>query len=134
MSNDELRDMAERIVEHHVIMNAYLLVTDLLRLETEIGNVSWDNMENLLITDEEVALKRGYASLEKMQDEGADQQEALEWWFVSGWLYWRLRDRGEMVLDSDYGRLWGRGTSGQRIAMDSIMEDLAKKSLGRNTP
>ncbi len=131
MSN-ELRDMTERIVENNIIMNASLLITDLLRLE--IGDVSWDKIENLTITDEEVALKWGYASLEQMQDESADWQEPLEWWFVSEWLFNALRDRSEIVLDSDYGRLWGRGTSGQRIVMDSVIEELAKESIGRNTP
>lgn len=129
MSN-KLRDIAEGIAEHNIIMNASSLVTDLLQLEAETGNVSWDKMENLVITDEEVAIEWGYASLREMQDEGADQQEPLEWWFVSKWLYNALRDRNEVVLDSDYGALWGRGTSGQRIAMDSVIEELAKESLG----
>ncbi len=132
--NNELRDMTERIVDNHVIMLATLLVTDHLRLKGEIGNISWDNMENLLVTDEEVAIEEGYTSLDHMRDEGADEQEALEWWFVTPWLYRALRDRREIVLDSDYGHLWGRGTSGQRIAMDAVMEKLAKELIGRNTP
>lgn len=129
MSN-ELRDMAERIVENNIIMNASNLIADLLRLDPKIGSVSWDEMENLYITDEEVAIEWGYASLEQMQDDGADQQEPLEWWFVTNWLFNALRDRNEVVLDSDYGPLWGRGTSGQRIVMDSVIEELAKESLG----
>jgi hypothetical protein len=41
-----------------------------------------------------------------MQDAGEDQQEIFEWWFVSSWLYERLRDEGEPVINSDYGYLW----------------------------
>ncbi len=132
--NDELHDAAKRIVETHIIMNASLLVTDILRLDTEMGHISWEDVQNLYIDTDEDAQEEGYASLREMQDDGADQQEVLEWWFVTEWLFNALREKNEVVLHSDYGRLWGRGASGQAIYMDSIMEELAKELIERNTP
>lgn len=107
-------------------MLASHLVEDLLTVSfngpTPLGGIELDNIENLYITDEETAQDYGFASLEAMQESGEDQQEIYEWWFVSRWLYERLRAEGEPVLDSDYGYLWGRTCTGQAISLDSVIE------------
>lgn len=53
------------------------------------------------------------------------QNEALSHWIVSEWLADRLRDKGEMVSDDIHGlTVWGRTTSGQAIAMDSVIQSI----------
>ena len=109
-------------------MLASQLVEDLLEAsmygEKIFGGVELDNIENLYITDEETAKDYGFASLEAMQDSGEDRQEIYEWWFVSRWLYERLRKAGEPVIDSDYGYLWGRTCTGQAIFLDAVIEQI----------
>jgi hypothetical protein len=109
-------------------MRASQLVEDLLQAASRdgkvLGGIELDNIENLYITDEATAQDYGYASLEAMQDAGEDLQDIYEWWFVSGWLYEKLRAAGEPVLDSDYGYLWGRTCTGQAIFLDGVIEDI----------
>ena len=92
--------------------------------DKDFGGVQLDNIENLYITDEATAKAYGYGSLEAMQEAGEDRQEIYEWWFVSRWLYERLQEAGEPVLDSDYGYLWGRTYTGQAISLDSVIEKI----------
>ena len=127
MSDDKQRQL-NAFVHREVIMLASQLVEDLLEAslygEKIFGGVELDNIENLYITDEETAKDYGFASLEAMQDSGEDRQEIYEWWFVSRWLYERLRQAGEPVLDSDYGYLWGRTCTGQAIFLDAVIQQI----------
>lgn len=50
-----------------------------------------------------------------------EDNEALEWHAVSSWLYNQLKEQDEMVIDAPDCYLWGRGTSGQAIAMDGVI-------------
>lgn len=54
-----------------------------------------------------------------------EEHDIFEWWLVSGWLAEHLKDKGEPILDNDYGVWWGRTTTGQAIAGDSVMIELA---------
>lgn len=116
----------ERFVHYEVLMCASQLVNDLLEASMYgskiFGGIELDAIENYYITDETTAQDYGYDSLEAMQEAGADRQEIFEWWFVSRWLYERLRAAGEPVIDSDYGYLWGRTCTGQAITLDSVIK------------
>ena len=125
MNNDKQRQL-DAFVNREVIMLASRLVEDLLEASMNgnkaFGGVELDNIENLYITDDATAKDYGYASLAAMQEAGEDRQEIYEWWFVSRWLYERLRKAGEPVIDSEYGYLWGRTCTGQAILLDGIIE------------
>ena len=125
MSNDKQRQLDD-FVNREVVTLASHLVEDLLEAsmygEKIFGGIELDTIENLYITDEETAKDYGFASLEAMQDSGDDRQEIYEWWFVSRWLYERLRKTGSPVIDSDYGYLWGRTCTGQAISLDTTIE------------
>ncbi len=127
MNLDQHRKL-ENFVNREVIMLASHLVEDLLEAsmygEKSFGGIELYNIENLYITDEATAKDYGYDTLEAMQDAGEDQQEIYEWWFVTDWLYERLRKAGEPVIDSDYGYLWGRTCTGQAIELDTIIHDI----------
>jgi hypothetical protein len=116
----------ETFINREVIMLASHLVENLLEAsmygEKTFGGIELDNIENLYITEEATAQEYGYTSLEQMQEAGEDRQEIFEWWFVTQWLYERLRKAGEPVIDSDYGYLWGRTCTGQAISLDGIIQ------------
>lgn len=118
----------DAFVSNEVIMLATQLVEDLLEVsmygQKPLGGIELDTIENLYITDEATAKAYGYDSLEAMQEAGEDRREVYEWWIVSRWLYERLRQKGEPVIDSDYGYLWGRTCTGQAILLDAVIEEI----------
>jgi len=100
-----------------------------------LGGIELDNIENLYITDETTAIDLGFDSLEVMQETGDDRQEIYEWWFVTEWLYKRLRKAGEPVINSAYGYLWGRTCTGQVIWLDGVIQSIyAETRSGQEKP
>lgn len=55
-------------------------------------------------------------------DDGQIMVEIFEWWAVSKYLGAKLADRGEVVLEGEY---WGRQTTGQAVAMDAAVQEIA---------
>ena len=55
-----------------------------------------------------------------------ETKEPLEWYFVTEWFYEKLKKQDEVVCDTNYGYLWGRCTSGQAIAIDHVIDVIAK--------
>ena len=51
--------------------------------------------------------------------------EAYEHWVVSDWFAARLKERGEMTGELFGLTIWGRCTTGQGIAMDSVIGSIA---------
>jgi len=51
--------------------------------------------------------------------------EVFEWWSVSYSAYCALRERGEVVCEIGRMYVWGRQTTGQRIAIDAVIESIA---------
>ena len=54
-------------------------------------------------------------------------QDIFEWWAVGEWMKDQLLEQGEPVLENDYGTWWGRTTTGQAIALDSVIETIYTK-------
>lgn len=101
MNNKNQRILA-KFVDREIIMLASSLVDDLLEKEL----ISYDDYENYYDKDDE-------------------PQEIFEHWFVTEYLYRKLKELGEPVIDSNYGYIWGRTTTGQSIALDSVIETIA---------
>jgi hypothetical protein len=55
-----------------------------------------------------------------------EPQEVYEWWAVSPWLFEELKKRGEPVIDT-FPHIWGRCTSGQAIALDSVISEIQRE-------
>jgi hypothetical protein len=66
-------------------------------------------------------------------DEGDPTAEPLEHWIVSRYLAERLAEQGEIVVFDYLGfpAIWGRTVSGQMIEMDSVIETIHQKIVGR---
>lgn len=54
--------------------------------------------------------------------------EIYEHWIVTNWLANRLEEKGEAICKDFYGLVvWGRTTSGQSIALDSVISEIHKE-------
>ena len=57
--------------------------------------------------------------------------EIYEHWVVSDWLADKLETHGELIVRDFHGlTIWGRPTTGQMIAMDGVIQDIAKSVGG----
>lgn len=59
------------------------------------------------------------------------QIEVLEFWFVNDFLAKNLRDKNEVIIETPRYSIWGRQTSGQSIAQDWVIQEIAKEILER---
>ncbi len=57
-------------------------------------------------------------------DYDIEPAEVYEWWLVRDWLARKLRERGQCLIDNDYGTWWGRQTTGQSIHLDKVICDI----------
>ena len=51
-------------------------------------------------------------------------QEVFEWWRVTSYLFHKLRDKGEVVLEGPNGYYWGRCCTGQAILLDWVISEI----------
>lgn len=61
------------------------------------------------------------------QELGEEPAEVYEWWAVSNWFGEKLKARGCVVLESWGKSYWGRETTGQAIALDTCVADIARE-------
>lgn len=54
-----------------------------------------------------------------------EEAEIYEWWFVSGWLADKLAEKGHPLYRGYHVPLWGRCCTGQAIALDRDIQDIA---------
>lgn len=52
--------------------------------------------------------------------------DAYEVWIVSDWLMRQLQKQGHRVARLSYQNYWARGAAGQAVAMDTVIEEIAK--------
>lgn len=103
MSNERYQLEVSQFVEREVLACQSSLVDELLAKEI----FSWDDIENIYSPENE-----------------EETQEIFEWWLVSSWIADKLKEKGEPILDNDYGIWWGRCCSGQAVYMDGVMQEI----------
>ncbi len=54
----------------------------------------------------------------------SEQQEIFEWWIVTEYLYNKLKEKGQPVLEWGNNCYWGRCTSGQAILLDHVISEI----------
>lgn len=136
---DKLQKRASRLVANEV----YCHVGGLIEKMQEYANessffeaITYEFLENVEPTDEQVA---EYIKDNTTENYTPDRDEAynelqlnacdiLEYWAVSDWLADKLRDNGEPVATFGLTNVWGRGTSGQAIAIDYVIEKITEDS------
>ena len=55
-----------------------------------------------------------------------EPQEIFEWWIVTGYLYHKLKKKGEPVLEWGNNWYWGRTTTGQAILLDGVITSICR--------
>lgn len=79
--------------------------------------------------EEDSELGAWRAAFESDNRDQPDGAEIYEHWIVSDWLGRKLTERGETVVGDVAGlTIWGRPTTGQAIAMDSVIEAIARET------
>ncbi|WP_281989306.1 hypothetical protein [Aquimarina aggregata] len=64
-------------------------------------------------------------------DAEGEPLQILQYWNVSEWLAYQLKEREEAVTMNFYGMpIWGRTTCGQSIKMDSVIRDIYREHHG----
>ena len=144
----ELRDLVETLAERVVDDTDEIegLTDDLKELEDEpdsgysperderkfnvialLNNLEFKvNLQKKEIEVNEKLIEELEEQSSDLRENNGGDNEVFEWWVVSSWLRVKLESRGEVILDNDYGTWWGRGTSGQSIELDSVIQDIAK--------
>lgn len=54
----------------------------------------------------------------------SEHQDILEWWIVTEYLYDKLKEKGEPVLEWGNNYYWGRTCSGQAILLDGVISSI----------
>ena len=83
------------------------------------------NMCVILTNSKEMFLSCGQVYTEE-EYEYLDEnpQEVYEWWAVTNWLGDKLKERGEVVIEGWGHWYWGRGNTGQGIALDGVISSI----------
>ena len=115
--SSENQDIKSKFVAREVFVCFSYEMDEILKA----GLVNYEDIENLYLDCEKEYQDLGYETAEAMQDDGADMQEIFEWWIVSEYLYNKLKNENEPVLEWGNNYYWGRTTSGQAIKLDYVI-------------
>lgn len=125
----ETHHAAERIIEQEIIQCA----SSFIEHKGFFNMFKYDPYEvaeNLFMDKEELMEYHGYLEEEAQEaiDYGNDHKEIFEWWQVSEWLYNKLRNAGQPVMQiDDLGwYYWGRTCTGQAIILDGTIQQIVK--------
>ena len=114
LDEDEIMEIARTLRDEHDSQ----MSDDTLKEKGHFAYIMAEAEEELAVDDWREAVT-----------EQADAAEVYEWWRVTSWLLSELRDIGEVVIDNDYGEWWGRGTTGQGLTMDGVLQKIAASRI-----
>lgn len=121
--NERIEEIKERLEEIEGLIWFFTEKTDNISdSEAHIkANIRFCALQQKIskLEDEEIELEEELRELE-------DEKDILEWWVVSSFLESRLRAKGESFLVTDFETWWGRGCTGQGIALDGTIVEIAK--------
>lgn len=66
------------------------------------------------------------------EDMEGELKEVYEWYLVPQDIADRLRDIGEVILETDFGftQYWGRTCTGQDVLLDGTFQEAIRKNMG----
>ena len=119
-----LQDIGRTLVSNHVYSGQSMLVDELMKKEV----INIDDYENYYKSDETIKSEYNVKTkeeIQKIRDNGEDQNEIFEHWLVSDWLLNQLSKLEEPLLKTDFENWWGRTCTGQSIYLDYNIQKLA---------
>lgn len=123
---------ASLLVEREVLLCLSSLVDDLVKVyhramnstprdnfgyQTKREPLPWDYEDEILMLHREVESTNS--------DDETDTHEIFEHWAVTNYLAKKLEEKGERVVDMSNLKIWCRTTTGQQIAADGVIEEIA---------
>ena len=140
MTDSEKQQAVEGFVRSEVYVCQSILIEELLSKEIfsfdDIQNLYRAFDGNLIRPNTCYSCKLSFDSLDSETGECRDcfeenqtAQDIFEWWVVSDWLARKLQEKGEPILENDFGTWWGRTCSGQAIYMDGVINDIYDKFM-----
>ena len=90
----------------------------------EEGEISEEDIKYLKELKNRVENEDLENKLEELKDKNNSYAEVLEWLQVSPMLCKKLEEKGEVVIP--HMNYWGRCTTGQRIMLDGVIEEIAE--------
>ena len=98
------------------------------KLEAAVGTHILYNMSKQVIRELEaqtfVADDIGWAT--NRQDTDGDDITIYEWWLVTRDFAYAARNMDKVIVETPFGTIWGRQTTGQRISQDFNVKDILK--------
>lgn len=96
------------------------------KYEAEIKH--WEELRDSYMDDG--ATKTGneiHKDLHEFIELETEPQEIYEWWIVTDYLYEKLKEHGEPVIEWQNLYIWGRTTTGQAILLDSVITKICSE-------
>ncbi len=106
ITNIDMEDKKERLVNREVLSNVSYLVTELMSQEKYFEELS---------------------ELFGQEDNEGNIQEVYEFWLITPWFAEKLKAQGELVADFFDLNIWGRQTTGQAIYIDAVIDDITRE-------
>lgn len=109
----------QRILDRLINREVYCCMTQ--EIEYMLGRVPFSDHDNPL--DESVYDDLFVGS---EQDDNEYPAEIFEWWAVSDWFGEKLKEQGQPVIGSVWGKsYWGRTCTGQALSLDGCVAQIA---------
>lgn len=112
LSSDDIENLL------HVAIDRFNKLKDALENALYKGNLTEEAREKIETRIDELS-----GDIESLESD-TQQQEIYEWWLVSHWLFDKLKEKGEPVLNYANNYWWGRGVSGQAILLDAVISEI----------
>ena len=110
--------LSKGFFDYEDIENRYIDNTEEIEeIETEIENLEFTEGNDQKVNEL-------YDKRDVLQEEQDEPQEIYEWWLVDNYLFNKLKDRGQPIIDNEYGQYWGRCTTGQAILLDNVITEI----------
>lgn len=111
ITNIDMEDKKERLVNREVLCNVSYLVTELMSQEKYFEELS---------------------ELIGQEDDEGNMPDVFEYWAVTSWFAEKLKAQGELVAEFFDLLIWGRQTTGQLISADAVIGDITRELFAKN--
>lgn len=91
------------------------LEVEMVNLHKALGNPDCDSVSIMSRIDDI------QEEIDELDVTGDCEQEVLQWWTITPWLAEKLIEKGEVVMDNNYGTWWGRSEAGGEVYMDKVI-------------
>lgn len=131
---DELmQKRCNKLIEREVYCHVGGLIDEIQEAYAKNGSYfEWQEAFTCEPTDKQIAdyiadnTTDDYDTAEEVARVVLEYPEIYEYWAVSSWLADKLKEHGEPVAEFGLTHVWGRGTTGQAIALDYVIEQIVK--------